>query len=125
MDIISTLSTAISHAQRLREISKNIENAEFKNLLADLLGELADMKLEIVGFKDKIAQLEAENALLQKTVVPEDEKPAGRQWGCYKFEGDNTLYCPGCWDSKRLRASTTRVNSRFRLCSVCQSPIGS
>ena len=46
-DLISSLSTAITLATRLREISKNIEDAEFKNLLADLSLELADAKLTI------------------------------------------------------------------------------
>jgi len=58
-DIVSAVSTAIVLAGRLREISKNIEDAEFKNLLADLSLELADAKL-------KIADLMAENASLKE-----------------------------------------------------------
>ena len=59
-DLITSVSTAITLATRLREISKNIENAEFKNLLADLSLELADAKL-------KIADLMSENSeLIQK-----------------------------------------------------------
>ncbi|HAD05237.1 MAG: hypothetical protein A2091_03640 [Desulfuromonadales bacterium GWD2_61_12] len=60
-DIISTVSTAITLAARLREISKNIENAEFKNLLADLSLELAEAKL-------KFADLIAENAGLKEKI---------------------------------------------------------
>jgi len=58
-DIISSVSTAITLAGRLREISKNIENAEFKNLLADLSLELADAKL-------KMADLISENAAMKE-----------------------------------------------------------
>jgi hypothetical protein len=58
-DIISTITTAVSLASRLREISKNIENAEFKNILADLSLELADTKL-------KVAELVTENAELKE-----------------------------------------------------------
>lgn len=61
-DIISTVSTAISLATRLREIGKSIENAEFKNLLADLSLELADAKM-------KIADLIAENASLKEKLL--------------------------------------------------------
>ena len=57
-DLISTISSAIGLASRLREISKNIEGAEFKNILADLSLELADAKL-------KIADLASENADLK------------------------------------------------------------
>jgi hypothetical protein len=125
MDIIGTIATSISVVQRLREISKNVADAEFKNLLADLLNDLADLKLQAADYKKRLAKLEAENALLKKTVAPAEEKPIGRKWGCYQFEGDDGLYCPGCWDSKRLKASTTRATSRHRLCAVCQAPIGS
>jgi hypothetical protein len=125
MDIVSTVAQTISLAQRLRDISKHVADAEFKNLLADLLSDLADLKLEAVGLKETIAKLEAENSLLKRTKPADDEKPIGRQWGCYKFKDDDGLYCPGCWDSKRLKASTTRATSRHRLCSVCQAPIGS
>jgi hypothetical protein len=124
VDIVSSLSTAITYAQRLREISKNAENAEFKNVLADLLNQLGDVKLELAGFKEKLANLEEENQLLKKRAVSPDEKPSGRKWGCYTFEGDDGLFCTGCWDSKRLKASTSRVNSKYRICSVCQAPIG-
>lgn len=119
MDIIKTISTSISIAQRLCEISRNIADAEFKNLLADLSGELADIKLEAAALKERVAALQEENALLKQTASPTDERPVGRKWGCYQFAGDSGLYCPGCWDSKRKKSSTTRVNTKFRLCTVC------
>lgn len=125
MDIIATISTSITLAKRLREISKNIEDAEFKNLLADLSSELADLKLEAASLKERIASLQEENTLLKQTSSPADESPIGRKWGCYQFQGNNGLYCPGCWDAKRKKSSTTRLNSNFRLCSVCQVQLGS
>ncbi|RKF30573.1 hypothetical protein [Paraburkholderia fungorum] len=124
MDIIGTVSTAITLAKRLREISKNIEDAEFKNLLADLSNELADLKLEAAILKERIVSLQEENALLSKTSESPHTKPTGRKWGCYQFAEDDGLYCPACWDSKRKKSSTTRVNSRFRHCPVCNAPIG-
>ncbi|WP_432721844.1 hypothetical protein R0381_002060 [Jeongeupia wiesaeckerbachi] len=124
MDILTTIGTSIDLAKRLREISKNIEDAEFRNLLADLSNELADLKLEAASLKERIAELQEENGLLKKTSQPSDEKTTRRQWGCYLFEGDSTLYCPACWDSKRQKSSTTRVNTRFRHCPVCNTPIG-
>lgn len=124
MDIIITISTSITLAKRLREISKNIEDAEFKNLLADLSSELADLKLEAASLKERIAALQEENAILKQTSSPAGESPIGRKWGCYQFLGDGGLYCQACWDSKRKKSSTTRVNSKFRLCSVCQAPLG-
>ena len=60
-DLISTVSTAISLTTRLREIGKNIADAEFRNILADLSIELADAKL-------KIADLVSENTELKEKI---------------------------------------------------------
>lgn len=124
MDIISTISSSITLAKRLREISKHIEDAEFKNLLADLSNELADVKLEAAALKERLAALQDENALLKKTAPSSGEEPSGRKWGCYQFAGQDGLYCPACWDSKRKKSSTTRVSANFRHCPVCNAPIG-
>jgi hypothetical protein len=46
-DVIGSVTTAISLAKRLRDISENIKVAEFKNVLADLSLELANVKLKL------------------------------------------------------------------------------
>ena len=125
MDLISSITNSLTLVQRLRAISKNIEEAEFKNLLADLSSELADVKVEAATLKLKLATLQEENALLKKTAPAGDEKPIGTKWGCYQFTDDDGLYCPGCWDSKRMKIRTSRATSNFRLCPVCKAPIGS
>lgn len=61
-DILSSISTALSLTSRLREISKNIEDAEFKNLLADLSLELADAKLQIADLTSENADLKGQIA---------------------------------------------------------------
>lgn len=66
VEILSTLSAALGIASRLKEIGKNISDAEFKNLLADLSLQLADAKLKIadvveenVKLKSRILELES------------------------------------------------------------------
>ena len=125
MDIISTISNSISLVQRLREISKNIAEVEFKNLLADLSNELADLKLEAAVLKEKIVALQEENQLLKETTPASGESPIGTKWGCYQFNNDDGLYCTGCWDAKRMKIRTNRVNSKYRQCPVCRAKISS
>lgn len=125
MEIISSVSNSIGLVKRLREISKNIEEAEFKNLLADLSNELADIKLEAAGLKEKLVTLQEENRILKSTTPDKEEKPIGTKWGCYIFENDDGLYCTGCWDSQRKKIRTNRATSRFRSCPVCKAAIGS
>ena len=78
-DIISTVSTAITLASRLREISKNIENAEFKNILADLSIELAEAKLRIADLITENGKLKSQVDLLSSSshdLCPKCKKPA-------------------------------------------------
>jgi hypothetical protein len=124
MDIISSLSNSITLVQRLRVISKNIAEAEFKNLLADLSSDLADVKLEAATLKERVAVLQEENRLLKATTPDKEDKPIGTKWGCYQFINDDGLYCTGCWDSQRKKIRTNRVTSRFRACPVCKATIG-
>ena len=102
MDIVASIGQAIDLVTRLREVSKNVAEAEFRNLLADLSNELADAKLEAASLKEKIANLKEENRILKETKQPSEEKPIGTKWGCYQFNEDDGLYCTACWDSKRM-----------------------
>ncbi|MCK5771640.1 hypothetical protein [Algiphilus sp.] len=56
-EIISSLSHAISIAYRLKEVSENVKSAEFKNLLADLSLELADVKLKLASVLEENIRL--------------------------------------------------------------------
>ena len=125
MDIFSSISNSIGLLKRLREISKNINESEFKNLLADLSNELADVKLEAAELKGKLVSLQEENRVLKLTTPDKEEKPIGTKLGCYQFKNDEGLYCTGCWDSKRKKIRTNRATSRYRMCPVCQATIGS
>jgi hypothetical protein len=125
MDIISTVNNSITLVKRLREIAKNISDAEFSNLLADLSMELADVKLESASLKEELASIKDENRILKSVTPAPEEKPTGTKWGCYQFADDSGLFCTGCWDSKRNKSITNRVNSRFRSCPVCKAEIGS
>jgi hypothetical protein len=62
MDLIQGLSAAaaaIGIAKDLREIDRNVDEADYKNKLADLLNALADTKIALADAKEKIASIEA------------------------------------------------------------------
>ena len=123
MAYIVSLNQAIALAQRLREVSKNIADAEFKNLLADLYSQLGDAKLEAANVKAELAALMEENTELRR-VRETEEEPSGSKWGCFQFEGDDGLYCTACWDTKKQKIQTTRTVGSFRKCPVCNAVIG-
>lgn len=68
-EVIDAVSNAISLTKRLREISENIKEAEFRNIVADLSIELAEAKM-------KVADLISENVDLRKQ-LSEIETPVG------------------------------------------------
>jgi uncharacterized coiled-coil protein SlyX len=130
MDIVTNLSTAISLAKRLREISKNIEEAEFKNVLAELMSELADAKLDAASLKEKLAALMEENLNLKSHFESAAKSalnpPSGTKHGLYYWEDDESLYCTACWDSKSAKSRVTSINRAGIkwLCPVCKAYYG-
>ena len=124
MDVVASINHSISLVTRLREIAKNISEAEFKNLLADLSNELADAKLQMAELKQQLAVQAEEIQALKRARPDVKEKPIGRQWGCYKFTGDTELYCTGCYDSRGVKSVTNRMNIQTRSCPVCRAVIG-
>lgn len=123
LDVLAGIDNAITVVRRLREISKNISQVEFKNLLADLSNPLADAKLNIAELKGQLAAQAAEIQLLKNVPSESGQKPTVK-WGCYQFEGDSHLYCTACYDTKGKKILTTRIDSRHRGCPVCKATFG-
>lgn len=119
--VIATISGAVSTLGQLREATKTLQNAELKTIIAELADRLADAKLQVAELKDELSTLRTENQELKQK--QETGKPTV-QWGCYKFLGDEQLYCPACYDTKGKKHLTTRLNSQRRQCTVCKVQLG-
>lgn len=123
-DIIGSISAAVTIATNLRKWSAKIKDIEFKNFLADLSNELADAKLEAANLKDEIVRLRNENAnFVALSAKAASEKPLVK-WGCYVFPGDETLYCPGCYEDRGKKIPTSRAVGIHRLCPSCKAVLG-
>ncbi|MFC2188354.1 hypothetical protein ACFCT7_13645 [Fulvivirgaceae bacterium LMO-SS25] len=51
-----------------------------------------------------------------------DEKPT-LKWGMYKFEGENGLFCPVCYNKEGLKMPCSRVNSYYYRCPNCNAKL--
>jgi cell division protein FtsB len=120
--LLVTIKAATASVTKLREITKKMQQAELKLTIADLANQLADAQHKVAELKDEILKLQDENKALKAKAVSEKPKV---KWGCYQFEGDERLYCPGCYDTKGKKHLTTRINSHLRTCSVCRTQLGS
>jgi hypothetical protein len=83
---ITAITNAIGLLTRLREISANIRDAEFKNLLADLSLELAEVKIKMAGLMNE--NLDLQNKIKELESVEGDPCPRchKRGWQLEKSE---------------------------------------
>ena len=116
--------------------------------IADLFNEInlaqqARKQLQIAdrdysALEARIQVLESENLKLQAEVNPtkrdnarlkeEIERTHKRDeykmvYGCMKFEGDEKLYCPGCFFDRGKKIPTGRKNIKYRFCAACKTDI--
>ncbi len=121
-DLLSATSTAIDLVRRLRDINKNIANAEFANALADLTMELSELKL-------KVSALLEENDRLKRELQKKQSKNLQfKDFAYYDAQNDGP-YCPGCYDSngKAVRLSATPKDFSdlaSHICPVCNAAFG-
>jgi hypothetical protein len=124
--LFETITFAISSAKTLTEIVGNLSNVKVRNELTekiiDLQSSLLKARQEMLDIQDKYEQVLRENKALKEASAPK-EKPRVH-WGCYKFEGDEGLYCTGCYDTTGKKIMTNRLNIRQRFCPVCKSSFG-
>lgn len=121
METFSAIDNAIALVQRLREISRSAKEAEIRNVIADLSIELADAKGHIATLKLENTRLNEEKRELEARLLDTKPKPEVK-WGCYRFEGEDNLYCPACYDTKGVKHLATRVSDAKgirRRCVVC------
>lgn len=127
-DVIAAIQSAIEIVGKLRALSKKVEDAEFKMLLADLSNELADAKLEVAKLKTHVAALQEENqGLTARMNQRESAKPAVVD-GAYTFPDDQGHFCTACFDTRQQRVRLSRLASPFDRfgkwqCPACQATL--
>ena len=129
MDVIASIQNAIEVAGKLRALSKKIEDAEFKMLLADLSNDLADAKLEAADLKIALAASLEENESLKKSLNQKSTQIPTLSEGAYAFEGEEGLFCTACFDTAQKKVRVTPLSGAFRhfgkwRCPVCKASLG-
>lgn len=113
MDVVASIQSAISIVAKLRDLSKRVEDVEFKMLLADLSSELADAKLEVANLKTELADTKAA-AQKSKDENAHRVSPKPRiDSGAYVFEGDSGHFCTACFDVNQTRVLLAPLKPPF------------
>ncbi|HEY0884171.1 MAG TPA: hypothetical protein VGE20_02755 [Ramlibacter sp.] len=129
MDVLSSLQHAIDIAGKLRALSKKVEDADFKMLVADLSNDLADAKLEAATLKGELARLTDANRELQGKLAQRDAAKPDLNEGAYTFSGEKGHFCTACFDVRRERVRVTRLSPPFDTfgrweCPSCHAILG-
>jgi hypothetical protein len=80
VDIISSISTAIAIAKKLKVVGDKVKDADFKNLLADLNLELAEIKTQLADVTQENSQLKFKILQLESTEGERCPKCLKRGW---------------------------------------------
>ncbi|MBQ0961964.1 hypothetical protein KAK06_23705 [Ideonella sp. 4Y11] len=128
MDVLATIQNAIEIAGKLRNLSKKIEDAEFRMLVADLSGDLADAKLEVADLKLRLAQSLEESRQLNERLEQRDASKPTLSDGAYKFEGEDGLFCTACFDTLAKKVRVTPLTGAFKTfgkwrCPSCKATL--
>ncbi|MGF1850533.1 hypothetical protein L4C44_01410 [Vibrio satsumensis] len=111
-DVLGSIGQAIGLAKRLREISKNIEDAEFKNLLADLNLELADTKLALADVMEQNYQLKSEVNELKNSQGNNLNQLIFKEFAYYTQDEDGP-FCSACYEVKNQQIRLAKVTGSF------------
>jgi DNA-directed RNA polymerase subunit RPC12/RpoP len=91
VEILSTVSSAISIAKKLREVSEKTRDAESKLLVADLTVKLADIKMQLAEMMDENRELKEKVRSLESTEREQCPKCRKRTWELVKSSPDPTF----------------------------------
>ena len=121
-DLISTASTALQLVGRLREINKNIANAEFSNALADLAMELSELKIKLAGVLEENDQLRRQLDQKQESALE------FKDFAYFSASGDGP-FCAGCYDSRGKMIRLNKQSEAFTVfgshnCPACKEHFG-
>jgi hypothetical protein len=105
-DILSTISTAITLASKLKTLGDRVREAEFQILLADLQIELAEVKAQVAGLLNENTDLKQQVRALQAS----DGEPCPR---CHKRTWQLSATKP------HVHFGHSGVSVRTYTCSEC------
>ena len=98
-------------------------------LLADLSNDLADAKLEAANLKTQLADLKAQLLAQREAQSLQTAAKPTFAGGGYHFEGEDGIYCTGCFDSGGRKIRLNKASAPFTTfgawdCPICKQYFG-
>lgn len=121
--VINGVSTAIDIARKLKQSTDAVRDSETKLLVADLMNQLADLKITC-------SELVEENAELKKELknIVANQSEGVMLIGDVYMSGNNGPFCTTCWDvrSKQVRLKEEvrdfqEITGHKYVCPICET----
>lgn len=127
MDIASGLTAAthaLSIAKSIKDAEKALDAATLKARLAELISELADVKIAQVALMEKVHDLQSENERL-RNIGPEFDQLGEENGYFYRKEGNGLIgwpACPSCFSiEKKVTYLVQNGNIEDAKCPHCKT----
>ncbi len=129
MDVVSSISSAIEIAKKLRELSKKVGEADFRLLLADLADQLGEAKLQAANLKIELAQAKETISELNQQAARIAGSGPELHDGAYIFGDATRHYCTGCFDARGQKITLSELAPPWNEfgkweCPVCEKTFG-
>lgn len=122
--VFTSVKTAIDIAKLIKESGASLEKAEVKSQVAELIGALADVKIELVEVQEIIAEREVRIAELEESLkIKANVVKYSDAYYCLNEhdqpEGDP--YCLHCWESEGKLRSLSHITKQNTSCPACKT----
>lgn len=123
-DLLTGFNATLVSLKALTQVATSVATVELRieltSKIADLQSDILAARQQMLEMQQRYEELLKENQRLTDHAARHLAKKPPLQWGCYKFDGEEGLFCSGCYDSKGERNQTSRIDARKRQCQVCR-----
>jgi hypothetical protein len=128
MDIIAAISAATKALEALkaiRDIDKSFDAATWKAKVAELMSDIADMKLALIDANEQIRGLEKEKQELIEKVKFKAENTTYEHGLLYEKFEDGTIaefpFCQHCMTAAKFVRLARTAGSASAICPSCKT----
>ncbi|QBX68494.1 hypothetical protein [Serratia quinivorans] len=122
---IELVNKTVDLVRNLRQKGdQELTAAEMKHTLIELLGDLVELKSEVVSLKAVLLAKEEEVTQLRAQLI--DKQAFKFDGKIYWSEGDDTPYCPRCYEKDNMRIHMVYQEKYYGesyprwVCGVCR-----
>ena len=129
MDIITAIAAgtkALEALKAIQDMNKAYDSATWKGKVAELMSDIADMKIALIDANEQIRDLEKEKDLLMTMVAFKAENTINKNGFCYEvFDDDQVSHLPFCQycmtNGKYVRISHSPSGGGSSICPSCKT----